>query len=182
MQSTITIRAKIVKTAYTGEISSTDKVLDIGAGNGVLSNSIQQAFGCEMHATDIHNYLKVELPFFAMKEGFVLPFDNNAYDLGIFTDVLHHCAVPVQIKMLKEASRVCKRILIFETSPSFMAFFLDKVLNYFHDKTMPVPLTHRKQAEWEQAFAELKMQYIRLSCKQPFWYPIKHIAYKLVKA
>ena len=125
--------------------------MDIGCGNGVVTLELRNILGFEILGTDVANYLKKDIPFTQMKTATQLDFEDKRFDVGLINDVLHHIEHDNQVKLIQEAARVCKMLLIFDAKPSQLAFFFDKVLNRIHNKDMPIPLTFRHPEDWETA-------------------------------
>lgn len=89
-----------------------DRVLDIGAGEGFVSQFIARQ-GHETHLVERNAQSnRTELPMTAYN-GRDLPFSDAQFDVGILSYVLHHCEDPDQV--LREAARVCRRLIILET-------------------------------------------------------------------
>lgn len=89
-----------------------DRVLDIGAGEGFVSQFIARQ-GHETHLVERNAQSnRTELPITAYN-GRDLPFSDAQFDVGILSYVLHHCEDPDQV--LREAARVCRRLIILET-------------------------------------------------------------------
>jgi len=102
-----------VRLELKNHIKKGDRVLDVGTGQGYLASEIQKRLGAKVTCVDVVNYSKVDLPV-VLFDGINLPFANNSFDVGFLSFVLHHTGVN-QIKLLKEAKRVCKnKIIIYE--------------------------------------------------------------------
>jgi len=178
MDITINIRSKIIMEAFKGQIKRTDKVLDLGCGNGLMAKKMHEYFGCKIFGTDIMNYLEWKMPFRQMK-GSRLPFSDKEFDVVMINDVLHHCETCLQLPLVMEALRVGKNVLVFETKPNLIAKVIDIVLNKIHNPEMPLPLTHRTPIAWSEIFESKKINYKLMLLKRPFYYPLIHYAFSL---
>lgn len=170
-------RGKIIKDAYKSWILPSDRVLDIGCGNAVVSDELRKGFGCEIVCTDVLDYRKRDVSFRLMKGKDKLPFNNGEFDTCVFNDALHHCEH--QVEILNEASRVARRILIFEMEPTFIARLLDIMINQIHNRKMPIPLNIKSSQEWRNYFKGAGFDFEFRRIKRPFFYPFINFAIKL---
>ena len=177
MQFTINIRSKLIIKGYKSEIKVNDSVLDIGCGTGIVAKNIEDAFDCKISGADIQNYLDYDIHFYKINTDGKLPTKTKSFDIAMINDVLHHCDKGIQIKVIKEALRVSKKVLIFETRPTLIAFFIDKVLNWVHNKNMPVPLTHRSIKNWMNLLESNGIKPVLIKLKTPFYYPLSHFVF-----
>lgn len=159
MDFTLIFRAQRIIEAYKGLISSDSKVLDVGCGNGVIGGMIRESFGCRMAGADILKYAVTDTPFFLIKDGYTLPFKDGEFDVAMLNDMLHHMPYDNQIRILKEALRVAKTVLIFEVKPTLYAKFTDWLANKIHNIHMRISLTHRKKEVWEELFRGLGVSF-----------------------
>lgn len=95
------------------------QALDIGCGDMTLTDSLQLAFPLgKFTCVDIHacpKDLKERDPRwkrYIQYDGMNLPFKNGEFDIGFFSDVLHHIPDESIVDVLKEASRVCQTVII----------------------------------------------------------------------
>ncbi|MFA6073775.1 MAG: class I SAM-dependent methyltransferase [Candidatus Woesearchaeota archaeon] len=91
-------------------------VLDIGCGQGEITNYISTLNGYDVTGIDISaekiNFCSKTYNFKAITgNGYSLPFENNSFDLVIATEVLEHQEHPHLF--LDEAKRVMKKQSIF---------------------------------------------------------------------
>lgn len=90
-------------------------VLDLGCGDGTVSNSLV-ASGLDVTGTDISSKA---LQYFKGK-GIIailgqLPFSNHSFDLLICAEVLEHIPVGVYERTLKEIERIARQYIIITT-------------------------------------------------------------------
>lgn len=181
MKTTIRIRSKylINSCKQLGIINKSDKVLDVGCGNGIMGSEFKKAFKCDVTGTDILYYMDKDstINYVGMTNPAILPFRSQSFDLVIINEVLHHTDTDTQLALINEAKRVGKRLLIFEEEPSFKAKFIDIVINNIHNKSMPLPLNFHTRERWLQI---LSVYFYNVKCfdvQTSFYYPLKHIAY-----
>ena len=108
-----------------------------------------------------------------------LPFSRKSFDIAMFNDVLHHTSYKNQVKLISEALRVAKQILIFELKPDFLTKAGDYALNKIHNPRMDIPYTYREVKGWESLFSDLDIKCEKKNVTSSFWYPFNHIAFKL---
>ncbi len=152
MEITLKHRAAMVNVAIAPFIKQGRKVLDIGCGNGVVSDEIRGHFGCVLTGTDIMEYLKRDIPFKKMPDIKTLPFQDREFDTGLLIDVLHHVPFDMQLPLVRETRRVCRDVLIFEVKPTLLAKAVDMAVNLIHNAKMPILLTHRTANLWVKLF------------------------------
>jgi len=167
------IRMRMIAECCSGYINNKTKILDIGAGNGYVSYYLQNKFGCKMHCADIMNYLEYDFPFSKISST-KLSFKDNSFDVAMINDTLHHMKEEPQIAMLKEAIRVAKKVIIFETERTFTAMLLDRIMSKIHNLSMPVPCTHKTRAGWKMLFSSLGFQFREIRVKRRWFYPLEH--------
>ena len=177
MIRTCTIRGKILLDTYGNWIKKEDGVLDIGCGNGIIAKTIQEKYNCNIQGTDILDFLSFKIPFKLMKNETTLPYDNQEFDIALLNDILHHTRK--QEEVLKEALRVSKKVIIFETKPTLRAKILDHVLNWGHNVNMPIPLTHKTPEQWSKLFQKINIKYEYREAKSSMIYPLSHFCFIL---
>ena len=87
------------------------KVLDIGVGAGSLLHLIRKN-GFEVEGVDVVDKSMYEDIKPEIYNGTELPYKKNEFDTAVIALVLHHCIEP--LKVLSEAMRVAKRVVIVE--------------------------------------------------------------------
>ena len=163
-----------------GILNNNAKVLDVGAGNGYISYYLQNKFKCKIQCADIMNYLEYDFPFSKIADS-KLVFKDDSFDIVMIIDALHHMAEETQIAMLREASRVAKKVFIFETERAFTALLLDHLVNKIHNILMPIPCTHKTRIGWTKIFADLGFEFKEIKVKRGWLYPLKHLCFIINK-
>jgi 2-polyprenyl-3-methyl-5-hydroxy-6-metoxy-1,4-benzoquinol methylase len=160
-----------------------DSMLDIGCGNGLISNLAKAHFQ-RIQLLDVVNYLQpaliTTLPFKPYEDGHPLPVNDN-FDTVLLITVLHHSNDPVEL--LKLAWEVAaKRIIIIESVigihhafenakyellalsdekqiayAAFVDWFYNRVL---HDD-IPVPYNFTTPDKWQATFVNSGMRLLK---------------------
>lgn len=173
---TASFRFKMILKTFTKWLKRDEKVLDIGCGNGIISNLLVKNIKIKIICCDIKNYLDYELPFIKLKNG-KLPFKEKVFNAALFIDVLHHIDKNNHEKILNEALRVADKVLIFEAKPTFIGKLADIMLNKYHYGDLSQPLSFRHSKEWKTVFKKLSLKFEEINLERPFWYPFSHIAF-----
>ena len=163
-------------------------VLDLGAGNGLLGQSIHDRTNMTVMLADVIDYSVASLPLLLFPQGGRVPLDDQAVDCTILYVVLHHADDPLHL--LKEAARVTKqRVIIVEgyvedetiyLTNSFLDWFLNRV-NQGAD--INLPLNYHKQEQWYAMFDSVGLQPVKtevLGIDEPVA-PECHVLYVLDK-
>jgi len=179
MSLTQEIRGKIIAEAYKGWQLEGKKVLDVGSGNGVVSQVLVNILNVDLTAIDILNYSKTDVKFIQLEKEDHFPFDDLAFDYVMFNDILHHSTIIE--KLIIEAKRVGKEILIFEEYPSLFNSIFDVTVNFFYSHKMDCPLNFKTKEQWVALFDKLDLAYQSTPVSTPPLYPLKHMAFKLIK-
>jgi SAM-dependent methyltransferase len=135
-KKTTLFRSKIISRALEGLLYG--KVLDIGCGDGIITNEISKHFKCSIISTDIVDQRELDIPFKLMKRRGELPFNDGEFDIAIFIHCLHH--INDYNPLINEARRVAKNILIYDYEPTFMGVITDIICNLIHYKILLFPL------------------------------------------
>ncbi len=182
VEITSKIRLKLIIQAYKSWLKKNENCLDVGCGDGIISQELIKRLCIRITGCDILSYLTKDIPFVYMKKRHELPFPKNKFDSCLLNDVLHHMEKEDQIKILKESLRIAKKVLIFEDKPTLIGKTADILANLMHNRNMNVPLTFRDILEWEEIFKKLMVDYKVIELPKPLFYPFSHIAFCLTKS
>lgn len=175
------IRGNLIIATYNAWLRPQSKVLDIGCGNGVVSEHIAQTLNLRLTGCDTLKYLTRPIAFSQMTVENKLSFSKMAFDTTMFNDVLHHIHREDQEKLIKEAMRVSKQVLIFELKPTLLGAIADWTINKIHNWNMRIPFTYRTVNQWCELFKKLKLKCEIKYVTAPWWYPFSHVAFRLSK-
>jgi SAM-dependent methyltransferase len=132
------------------------RVLDVGCGDGELSQVILQ-LRPGLHIEGIEVLLRGSPHMMVSAyDGRNIPFPDKSFDAAILVDVLHHADDPSQL--LREAKRVAKTCVVIKdhTADGVLADatlrFLDRVGNARHG--VALPYRYWKQAQWMRELAD----------------------------
>ena len=131
------------------------KILDLGAGDGLLALEIKKQLDKEVILVDIVDYNYTDLPLILYNSEGNVPLADEEVDTTILYTVLHHASNPEHL--LKEATRVTKHRLIIKEAyieeddckmtNSFFDWFYNRVIG---DEDINVPLNFLKLEGWEK--------------------------------
>ncbi|MEK7138237.1 MAG: class I SAM-dependent methyltransferase [Patescibacteria group bacterium] len=159
-------RSKIIAEQISPHLGSvTGKVLDFGAGDGRIAQTIHNEFGLDIEGVDVRDYKSTEVSIpLKVFDGEHLAVPDNTYQAAIMTNVLHHELD--NEKIIRELSRVVKdRIVVIETIPAgddedemkgdYGRTFLNDYLynRLFHNANISVPGTYETPEGWVARFA-----------------------------
>jgi len=135
-------------------------VLDVGCGDGLLDRLILDARpdltirGLEFL---VRPDAAIEVTAF---DGLTIPYEDGAFDVVMFVDVLHHTDDPRVL--LREAARVSRRLVVLKdhTRDGVLAGatlrFMDRVGNARHG--VPLPYNYWTRRRWTEAFSSLGLR------------------------
>ena len=147
-----------------------EKILDLGAGDGLLALEIKEQLGKEVVLVDVVDYNYTNLPLKIYNPEDTVPLADKEVDTTILFVVLHHTNNPEHL--LKEAARVTKkRLVILEGSMedddtrvtnSFMDWFYNRIMR---DADINIPLNFLNLEGWEEilkkyGFSVIETKYI----------------------
>ena len=132
-----------------------NKILDLGAGNGLLALEIKKQLDKEVILVDIVDYNYTDLPLILYNPEDKLPLADEEVDTTILYTVLHHASDPNHL--LEEATRVTRQRLVIKEAyieedeiritNSFVDWFYNRVIG---DEDINVPLNFLKVEAWKQ--------------------------------
>ncbi len=132
-----------------------NKILDLGAGNGLLALEIKKQLKKEVLLVDIVDYNYSDLPLILYNPEKKVPLADKEVDTTILYTVLHHASDPEYL--LKEAARITKkRLIIIEgyidkddirMTNIFFDWFYNRVIG---DEDINVPLNFLRVKGWEK--------------------------------
>lgn len=130
-------------------------VLDIGLGGGAMAKLLL-GNGFQVSSLDVDNTCVYPAIKPTLYDGLNFPYRDNQFQSGLLVCVLHHCAK--QLKVLKEAMRTCRRLIIIEDvyrNP------LEKLLVSARDSVGNFefyPHQYRSAAGWQKIFKKHRWQ------------------------
>ncbi len=150
-------RAKVLSRHLAELLWPNVSVLDVGCGDGQIASLVQSPrHDVTISGVDVlvrkHTFVPVK-PF----DGVTLPFEDYAFDVVTFVDVLHHTMDP--LALLREAGRVCRRGVIIKdhTLSGVLAGptlkFMDLIGNGRHG--VALPFNYWSPQQWNSAFTQL---------------------------
>jgi len=150
-------RTRILSERLAGLLPEQAKVLDVGCGNGLIDSLIaERRPDVAITGVDLIVRPETHIPVTPF-DGKRIPFDDSAFDVVMFVDVLHHTEHPEVL--LNEARRVASRAVVLKdhTRDGFLAGptlrFMDWVGNAPHG--IPLPYNYWPERRWREAFTRL---------------------------
>lgn len=132
------------------QLGPVDSLLDIGCGDGVNTRRIAAMVGAtQIAGVDVHVRPSATIPV-KRYDGLKIDEPDASFDGVTLIDVLHHCREPLAV--LKEALRVCKRVLVIKDHFAFGP--LSKQLLYWMDiagnakDAIPSPGAYATPQQW----------------------------------
>ena len=133
------------------------KVLDVGCGDGMLDERIQQRHShLEITGIDVLVRPEARIPV-RLFDGRTIPHAEDSFDAVLLIDVLHHCDDPEA--MLAEAIRVARRCIVLKdhilSGP--LSGALLRIMDDIGNRRFGVALPHNywSEARWQQTFERL---------------------------
>ncbi len=133
------------------------KVLDVGCGDGILDERIQQRHShLEITGIDVLVRPEARIPV-RLFDGRTIPHAEDSFDAVLLIDVLHHCDDPEA--MLTEAIRVARRCIVVKdhTLSGPLSGLLLRFMDDVGNRRFGVALPHKywSEARWRQTFERL---------------------------
>ena len=154
-----TAQSKKLVGKFENFLNRKDNILDIGAGSCTVA-AILSKKKYRITPLDIVDFSFVEEIKPILYDGKRFPFDNNSFNVSLLITVLHHTPHPKEI--IKEATRVAKRIIIMEdvylnNFHKYLTYFFDSLLNF---EFLGHPHTNKTDSQWRLLFADLGLKII----------------------
>lgn len=141
-------------------LQDADRVLDVGCGNGQLGRALMEARpGVTVTGLERRARPGVQIDV-SVYDGLAFPFADNAFDVVIVADVVHHDTQPLRV--LAECLRVARRIVILKdhktdgpaiTLPFYRICLMDWAANVQYG--IACMYDYPTHAGWHQRFAQL---------------------------
>lgn len=159
-QRSVPARLQIKLHRIAKHLQKSDKILDIGTGNGGLCRALR-AEGFEVHPLDV-----ADLSFFpevkaTLYDGETIPCADKSFDTCLLITMLHHTPQPEAV--LREAIRVCRGKLVIMEDVYTNGF--QKQLTFFTDSLVNLefeghPHTNKTDAQWQALFKNLDLRLV----------------------
>ncbi|MBI4786284.1 MAG: class I SAM-dependent methyltransferase [Chloroflexi bacterium] len=104
-------RAGPIVNSFASVIRPRSRIIDIGAGKGLLAQAMSERFGACVTMVDVARYNQTNLPL-TVCDSRALAFASDSFDYAVLSFVLHHCNQPDAI--LREALRVAPQVIVVE--------------------------------------------------------------------
>lgn len=156
-----------------------DRVLDLGSGYCTVTKELRNK-DYNITPIDLKNYSVFPDVSPTIYNGKKLPYQVDEFDVILVITVLHHVREPE--KLLAEASRVSKRLIVMEdlVESSIQKFFtsvLDSVLNF---EFFGHPHSNKSEREWLEEFQKLNL-HVQDFNKHNFWSVMTSGTFYLIK-
>ena len=143
------------------------RVLNLGSGDGVVSEYIRRRFRSEVVDVDVSDMSLVREHPPIVYDGKHLPFPAKSFDVVLILFVLHHCTDQEQV--VAEAARVCRgRLLVMEdTYRNARDLAWLRMLHLYLDKMEGMPLAEcrfRSPAGWAEMFSGSGLAVAKETC------------------
>ena len=167
-------RTRLLLDGYRHDLARGARILDLGCGNGAIGKAVADMFEASVVGVDVENFLLQDLAFQLVADQ-KLPFEAESFDIVMVNDMLHHTESDRQADSIREAIRVGRKVLIFETEPTLVAKGLDVVMNWVvYRGREATPLSHRTPREWATLIEGLGARCTVRQLTVPLYYPLRH--------
>ena len=159
-------------------IRNGSKVLDVGAGSGVLAHAISMKKMAQVVCLDIRKRHTIHLSY-VIYDGSRMPFKDKTFDYVLLHYVLHHIRKPETT--LRECRRVCRnKILIAEDeAPISPDYFMNIQHTFFIPFVKPKDkFTYCSPGKWKEMFKKCGLG---VECMESKWWlgPLKRVIFTL---
>lgn len=151
-------RAKFLANLIAPHVEVSDHILDLGAGNMLISQRIQNATHAQVIGVDVLDMNRTNLPC-RIYDGKTIPLKDKSVDKTMMIGVLHH--IKNQEVVLREVQRVTRgEVIIFEdVYRNWLEYQWVKVRdvlgNLPEEPRMNFALNFHKTDEWTDLFTSL---------------------------
>jgi SAM-dependent methyltransferase len=97
--------------SFASYITHHSRIIDIGAGKGLLAQEMARRFDARVTMLDVASYNQTQLPL-TVCDSRALAFADHSFDFALLSFVLHHSPNPE--KILGEALRVADQVIVVE--------------------------------------------------------------------
>jgi len=104
-------RANALVDSFASVIEPNSRILDIGAGKGLLAQEMVRRFDAHVTMVDVAKYNQSNLPL-TVCDSRALAFAGDSFDYALLSFVLHHSPNPDMI--LREALRIAHQVIVIE--------------------------------------------------------------------
>ena len=147
-------RANAILASFASAIQPHSRIIDIGAGKGLLAQAIARQFDARVAMVDVASYNQSDLPL-TVCDSRALAFADDSFDYAILSFVLHHTCNPDAI--LREALRVAREVIVIENDVRGVARqWLTRVIDSYPALRYGTPPCYIAQPrdEWMKLFAQ----------------------------
>lgn len=147
-------RANTILASFAAEITPRARVIDIGAGKGLLAQALTRQLDARVTMVDVVSYNQTNLPL-TICTSRALAFADHSFDYALLSFVLHHTCDPAAI--LREALRVAHTVIVIENDVrGKVRATLTRVLDSYPALRYGTPPCYIAQPreEWLKLFAQ----------------------------
>lgn len=108
---TQTARVDPIIASFASIIKPHSRIIDIGAGKGLLAQEMTRQFSARVTLVDVAQYNQTDLPL-GVCDSRALAFADSSFDYALLSFILHHSPNPEAI--LREALRVAREVIVIE--------------------------------------------------------------------
>jgi len=152
------LRAATLLASFAAEIPPRARILDIGAGKGLLAEAMVRQCNAHVTLVDIATYNQSRLPL-TVCDSRALAFANRSFDYALLSFVLHHSQNPDTI--LREALRVAHQVIVIENDvPGLVRQWLTRIIDSYPALRFGTPPCYITQSrdEWIKLFAQFPVE------------------------
>jgi len=160
-------------------LNKNNSILDIGSGTCNVYEVLLKK-GYNVVGLDVRHFSFVENIKPVLYDGDKIPFEDNTFDVALLLTVLHH--LPYPEKIIKEAMRVSKKVIIIEDIYSnifsqYLTYFFDCICNL---EFIGHPHTNKDDKQWKDVFLQHGLNIMNIRYDNLFFI-FKQATYYLMK-